>query len=118
MQSNPARMATVVDLTQLDRDLASGNVADYNFIAPDQCNDMHGRAGPPTDPCNFGDVQGLIATGDAFLHDLVGKITSSPSRVIFVTWDESDFTGSGPFGLGDTAAVVTQIPAVAASSHS
>ena len=37
-------MANVVDLSQLDADLASGNVADYNFIAPDQCHDMHGRS--------------------------------------------------------------------------
>jgi phospholipase C len=106
VQSSPARMANVVDLSQLDADLASGNVADYNFIAPDQCHDMHGRGAPPTDPCAFSQVQSLIATGDAFLSDLIGKITSSPSwngnSVIFITWDESDFTGSGPFGFGDT----------------
>lgn len=105
VQSSPARMAHVVDLSQLDADLASGNVADYNFIAPDQCHDMHGRS--TAGDCNFGNVQGLIATGDAFLADLVGKITSSPSwngnSAIFVTWDESDFTGSGPFGFGDTS---------------
>src|SRR5205085_6690911 len=47
VQTNPARMANVVDLSQLDSDLASGNVADYNFIAPDQCHDMHGRAATP-----------------------------------------------------------------------
>jgi hypothetical protein len=107
VQSSQARMANVVDLSQLDADLASGNVADYNFIAPDQCHDMHGRAATPADPCDFSQVQSLIATGDAFLRDLVGKITSSPSwngnSVIFVTWDESDFTGSGPFGFGDTS---------------
>jgi phosphatidylinositol-3-phosphatase len=107
VQSNPARMANVVDLSQLDTDLASGNVADYNFIAPDQCHDMHGRAATAADPCDFSQVQSLIATGDTFLKDLVGKITSSPSwngnSVIFITWDESDFTGSGPFGFGDTS---------------
>lgn len=105
VQSSPARMAHVVDLSQLDADLASGNVADYNFIAPDQCHDMHGRSTPGD--CNYGNVQGLIATGDAFLRGLVGTITSSPSwngnSAIFVTWDESDFTGSGPFGFGDTS---------------
>jgi phosphatidylinositol-3-phosphatase len=106
VQSSPARMANVVDLTQLDADLASKNVADYNFIAPDQCHDMHGRAATPADPCDFSQVQQLIATGDAFLKDLVGKITSSPTwngnSVIFITWDESDFTGTGPEGFGDT----------------
>ena len=104
VQSSPARMARVVDLSQLNADLASGHVADYNFIAPDQCHDMHGRYVPatnpptPADPCSYGNEQGLIATGDAFLSDLVGKITSSSSwndnSVIFITWDESDY----PFG--------------------
>jgi hypothetical protein len=107
VQSSPERMANVVDLSQLDSDLASGNVADYNFIAPDQCHDMHGRGAPASDPCSFDNEQSLIAMGDAFLSDLVGKITSSPSwngnSVIFITWDESDFTGSGPFGFGDTS---------------
>jgi len=108
VQSSPARLAHVVDLTQLDADLASGHVANYNFIAPDQCHDMHGRGGGgAADPCDFSNVQGLIATGDAFLRDLVHEITSSrawtPKSVIFITWDESDFTNSGPFGFGDTS---------------
>ena len=105
VQSSPARMANIVDFSELDADLASGSVANYVWISPDQCNDMHGRAAPSTDPCNFGDVAGLIATGDAFLSQTVGKIMASPawtqSSVIFVTWDESDFTGSGDFGFGD-----------------
>jgi len=106
VQSSPDRMANVVDLDQLDADLASGNVADYNFIAPDQCHDMHGRGSAGA--CNYGNVQGLIATGDAFLRDLVGKITSAPSwngnSVIFITWDESDYTGSPTdYGFGDTS---------------
>ena len=107
VQSSPARMANVVDLSQLTTDLASGNVADYNFIAPDQCNDMHGRGGPSTDSCRYGNVQGLIAAGDTFLKDTVQQITSAPSwngnSVIFITWDESDYTASGPFGFGDTS---------------
>ncbi len=115
VQSSAARMANVVDLAQLDANLAGGNVADYNFIAPDQCHDMHGRGGGGSaDPCDFSNVQGLIATGDAFLKDLVGKITSSSAwtgnSAIFITWDESDFTGSGPFGFGDTSGCCTANP--------
>jgi hypothetical protein len=113
VQNSPARMANVVDLSQLDADLASGNVADYNFIAPDQCHDMHGHGTP--DACNYGNVQGLISTGDSFLQDLVGKITSAPSwngnSVIVVTWDESDYTGSPTdFGFGDTSGCCTADP--------
>ncbi len=107
VQSSPARMAHIVDLSQFSSDLASNNVPDYVWISPDQCNDMHGRAGPSSDPCNFGNVQGLIATGDAFLSSTVSAIMNSHAwtgnSVIFITWDESDFTGSGPFGFGDTS---------------
>lgn len=104
VQSNPARMANIVDLSQLSTDLATGNVPNYVWISPDQCNDMHGRS--TAGACNFGNVQGLISTGDTFLKNTVGSIMSSSAwtgnSAIFVTWDESDFTGSGPFGFGDT----------------
>ena len=66
---------------------------------------MHGRASTPSDPCDFSQVQSLIATGDAFLHSTVSAIMSSRAwtgnSVIFITWDESDFTGSGFQGFGD-----------------
>jgi hypothetical protein len=66
---------------------------------------MHGRAATPADPCDFSQVQSLIATGDAFLHSTVSAIMSSRAwtgnSVIFITWDESDFTGSGFQGFGD-----------------
>src|SRR5437660_252702 len=64
VQNNPARMANVVDLSQLNTDLANNNVPDYSWISPDQCNDMHGRAATPSDPCDFSQVQSLINTGD------------------------------------------------------
>jgi len=105
VQTNPSRMANIVDFSQLDADLASGSVANYVWISPDQCNDMHGRGAPSTDPCNFGDISGLIATGDAFLSSTVGKIRASPAwngnSVIFVTWDESDFPFADVSGCCD-----------------
>ena len=114
VQNSTARMANIVDLSQLSTDLASGSVANYVWISPDQCNDMHGRAAPATDPCNFGDVQGLISTGDSFLSNTVGMIMSSSAwtanSVIFVTWDESDFTGSGDFGFGDDSGCCDSVP--------
>jgi len=95
VQSSPARMANIVDQSQLDADLAAGTVPDYVWISPDQCNDMHGRGGPVSDPCSFSHVQGLISTGDSYLSGTVGKIMSSSAwtgnSVIFVTWDETDF---------------------------
>ena len=66
---------------------------------------MHGRAAPASDPCNFGNVPGLIATGDAFLSSTVSKIMASPAwngnSVIFVTWDESDFPFADVSGCCD-----------------
>ena len=112
VQSNAARMAKIVDFSQFSSDLANKNVPDYVWISPDQCNDMHGRGGPASDPCSFAHNTpihnaDLIATGDAFLHSTVGAIMNSRAwtgnSVIFITWDESDFTNSGPFGFGDTS---------------
>ncbi|HKS69324.1 MAG TPA: alkaline phosphatase family protein [Ktedonobacterales bacterium] len=98
VQSNPARVANIVDFSQLSADLASNNVPDFSWISPDQCHDMHGRGAPATDPCSFDNEQDLIATGDQFLQQTVGEIMASRAwtgnSVIFITWDESDF----PFG--------------------
>src|SRR5712692_5231292 len=95
VQNNPARMANIVDFSQFATDLANKTVPDYSWISPDQCTDMHGRGGPSTDPCNFGNVQGLIATGDAFLSSTVNEIMNSSAwngnSIIFITWDESGF---------------------------
>jgi len=105
VQSNPARVANIVDFSQFATDLASGHVADFTWISPDQCNDMHGRASTSDDPCDFSQVPALIAAGDSFLLNTVNAITNSPgwtgNSVIFVAWDESDFTGSGFGGFGD-----------------
>ena len=106
VQTNPTRMANIVDSSQLTTDLARNTVPNYVWISPDQCNDMHGRGGGgPSDPCDFSQVQSLIAAGDAFLSATVGQIMASrawnDNSVILITWDESDFTGSGFNGFGD-----------------
>ncbi len=105
VQSNPARMANIVDFSQFATDLANNNVPDFSWISPDQCHDMHGRAATPADPCDFSQVQSLIATGDAFLSTTVGQIMNSQAwngnSVIFITWDESDFPFSDTSGCCD-----------------
>src|SRR5260221_4918429 len=107
VQSNPARLANIVDLSQFSANLANNTVPAYSWISPDQCHDMHGRGAPASDPCSFSNEQQLIATGDAFLSSTVGQIMNSSAwngnSVIFITWDESDFTGTGPSGFGDTS---------------
>jgi len=107
VQNNPARVANIVDFGQFSTDLVNNTVADYVWISPDQCHDMHGRGATPQDPCDFSQVPALIATGDAFLLSTVNAIMTSKAwtgnSVIFITWDESDFTGTGPSGFGDTS---------------
>lgn len=107
VQSNPERVENIVDFSQFQKDLDRNRVPAYSWISPDQCHDMHGRAATPADPCDFSQVQKLIATGDAFLHSTVDAIMDSKAwsgnSVIFITWDESDFTNNGPFGFGDTS---------------
>jgi len=114
VQTNPARMANIVDFSQFSSDLANKNVPDYVWISPDQCHDMHGRAATPSDPCDFSQVQSLIATGDAFLNSTVSAIMNSQAwtgnSVIFISWDESDFTGSGFQGFGDDSGCCDSVP--------
>jgi len=107
VQTNPARVANIVDFSQFATDLANNTVPNYVWISPDQCNDMHGRGSTPDDPCDFSQVPALIRTGDAFLLNTVNAIMTSKSwtgnSAIFIVWDESDFTGTGPDGFGDTS---------------
>jgi phosphatidylinositol-3-phosphatase len=105
VQSNPTRVANIVDFSKFATDLASDNVGDYTWISPDQCNDMHGRAATASDPCDFSQVQSLIATGDTFLLNTVNAIMNSRAwtgnSVIFIAWDESDFPFSDTGGCCD-----------------
>ena len=67
-------------------DLASGDLPEYSFIAPNQCNDQHGRgnAGPQCadDPNDNGTQTGLnpalIFLGDQALRTIVKAIKASP----------------------------------------
>ena len=86
-------------------DLSSGRVPALSFIAPNQCNDQHGRsnAGPQCDfdPVDNGSQQGLnpalIFLGDQTVRNLVTSIHNSPvwkqgSNAIIVLWDENDYS--------------------------
>lgn len=107
VQNNAARVANIVDFSQFATDLANNSVANYVWISPDQCHDMHGRGATPADPCDFSQIPALISTGDTFLLNTVNAIMTSKAwtgnSAIFIMWDESDFTGTGPSGFGDTS---------------
>jgi hypothetical protein len=73
--------------------LTSGNVAAYNFITPNLCNDMHGNTGCPG--------TSEITQGDTWLATNVPVIMASDaykSGAIFITWDESE-GGEFPIGM-------------------
>jgi phosphatidylinositol-3-phosphatase len=86
-------------------DLNSGRIPSLSFIAPNQCNDQHGRgnAGPQCDfdPNDNGTQDGLnpalIYIGDVTLRTLVNAIHKSPTwqqgrNAIVVVWDENDYS--------------------------
>jgi hypothetical protein len=82
-------------LQQLFQDLNNNNVAEYNWITPDQFNDMHtaltgGYKGLTGDAAN-------IRQGDDFLAQVVPVIMASKAYqdngVIILWWDESEQDG-------------------------
>ena len=90
-------------------DLRSGSVPNLAFIAPNQCNDMHGR-GNGTAFCDFdADDNGtqtglnptLILEGDLAVERIVTAIkassvwTTSRSAIVIV-WDENDYSTITP----------------------
>jgi hypothetical protein len=88
-------------------DLASGKVPHYSFIAPNQCNDQHGRSNGSVfcafDPSDNGTQLGLnpalMTLGDQALQRIVTAIHASPAwkegrNAIVTIWDEDDYSVS------------------------
>jgi len=100
-------------------DLTSGDVPNLAFIAPNQCNDQHGRGNADafcaydygtddglTAGTQAGLNPGLMQQGDVAIQRLVGAITASRvwhegRNAIVIVWDENDYSGitSKPNGL-------------------
>ena len=79
---------------ELADDLRQAQVARYNFIVPDVCNDMHDLFGCAT--------LNRVRNGDNWLAQAVPPILNSAAYkaggVLFITWDEG-VGGDGPIGL-------------------
>jgi phospholipase C len=79
--------------TELATDLANNTVAQYNFITPNVCDDMHDRCKPIHNP---------IKQGDTWLSQNLPTILNSAAYrnggAVFITWDEAA-TGDGPIGM-------------------
>jgi hypothetical protein len=88
-------------------DLQSGSVPAYSFIAPNQCNDQHGRGNAGAfcafDPNDNGTQAGLnpalMQLGDVAVRRIVTAIKQSPvwgqgQNAIVILWDEDDYSVS------------------------
>lgn len=106
-QNSLANVAAFEGGNGLYADLASGNVPSYSFIAPNQCNDQHGRGNagvfcaydPSSDGSQAGLNPALIIRGDGAVRRLVHAIKASPAwltgnNAIVVMWDENDYSTS------------------------
>ena len=115
---NPVQFGKMHPIKQLAADLASGAVPNLSYIVPDECDDSHGAPPWCVDSNDFGTVQQnwLIAKMDAFVGDIVKRITSSSTwhqgnNAIVITFDEGDeassqvltvvITNHGPRGVAD-----------------
>jgi hypothetical protein len=85
-------LAHVRPYTELAGDLTANHVANYNFITPNLCDDMH-------DTCALGDA---IKQGDTWLSQELPKIFASSAyqngATVLITWDEGE-GGDGPIGM-------------------
>jgi len=101
-------------------DLASGDVPTFSFIAPNQCDDQHGRSpkatgedadmfcafDPGVDAANGSTIgtqvglnPGLIQQGDVTIQRVVEAIKASSvwdegRNAIIIVWDENDYSGT------------------------
>lgn len=126
--NNPQRAANVVPLTQLSTDLNSGHVAQFVWISPNVCDDMHGGAPqcpyPNTDSMTDPNEETLFQDGDQFVNKWVTAIMNSRAwtgnSAIFLTWDEGGYEATSPYGPEDDTGccdspVLPASPAVPAS---
>ena len=88
----PVCIAHVRPLSELAGSLANGTAADYSFIVPNLCDDMHTEC----------DGVNQIKAGDDWLRSFVPLILNSKQYkeggALFITWDEAA-TGVGPIPM-------------------
>jgi hypothetical protein len=110
--SNPLR-TQYAPVQQLARDLQHDRVADYNWITPNQYNDMHTSLSNGYGKYPAGDDGANIAQGDNFLARIVPLIMASEAYmdhgVIVLWWDESEG--------GDTSAYTLPFIIISSDAH-
>lgn len=98
-------------MQQLAFDLADGNTADYNWITPDQYNEMHSTLNPPF--LGLANDASNIRSGDNTVSRLVPMIMASRAYqdggVIILWWDESESDGEPSDNQDDFAHTIGEI---------
>ncbi len=88
-------IAHIRPYTELATDLTNHTVAQYNFITPNVCDDMHDSGGCAT--------LDSIKNGDTWLSQNVPTILNSAAYqnngALFITWDEGEGGSDGPVGM-------------------
>lgn len=107
-KTEPYCVAHHKPLSALGADLELGQVARYNFITPNLCNDMHGATGCPD--------SNKVRAGDNWLKANLPPLidfANSHHGVIFIVWDEPESSGTTPFlaiGAGVKKGYVSTMP--------
>ena len=134
IRNDPSRMQKIVGFDGFADDLANDRVANFVWISPDQCRDMHGvssanAAAVGIPDCAFPDSgldHKVIALGDAFVKDTVEKIMKSRawsrSSAIVLAWDEDDYAGfagccESPIGANGVVLGGAKAPALVITSR-
>ena len=134
IRNDPSRMQKIVGFDGFADDLANDRVANFVWISPDQCRDMHGLSAanaaavgiPDCASPDSGLDHNVIALGDAFLKDTVTKIMHSRAwtrnSAIAIAWDEDDFSGfagccESPVGAGGVVLGGANAPAMVTVSR-
>jgi phospholipase C len=122
IQTSDTEFAKMGPLTQLNNDLAKGNVPNFGYIVPDQCNDMHGAPSFCIDGGTPGDSQDqqLVTFGDNFVGTVVQQITSAAfwskgNNAIIITFDEGADGDTG--GCCDANPGTGRVATIVITSH-
>jgi len=102
-------------MQQLAIDLANNTVAQYNWITPDEFNDMHSFLddGFTYNGVHYKGDQSAIAAGDNFLSKVVPMIEASQAfqngGVIIIWNDETEGENTGPGRFSSTEIVISKL---------
>jgi len=112
--SNPEALH-YAPLQQLATDLANNTVGRYNWITPDQYNDMHTplSAGFTYNEIHYAGDQAAVAEGDNFLSIVIPQIEASAAfkdNGEIVIWnDETEGDGASTAGFTSTEIVISPL---------